>query len=98
MDDASRREFFIAPQQTFHRRYEALRAFFVDGRPLADIAAQFGYKPDALKAMISKFRAQHRSGRTPPFSFLTAVDDRLIDHAAKTSTAPMSRRSPIGDS
>jgi hypothetical protein len=98
MDDAPCRQFFVAPQQTFHRRYEALRAFFVDGRPLADIAAQFGYKTDALKAMISKFRAQYRSGQTPPFSFLTAEDDLPIGHAAKTSTAPMSPQSPIGDS
>jgi hypothetical protein len=98
MDDAPCRQFFVAPQQTFHRRYEALRAFFVEGRPLADIAAQFGYKTNALKAMVSKFRAQRRSGHTPPFSFLTAVDDRPIDHAAKTPTVPMSPQSPIGDS
>jgi len=98
MDDAPCRQFFVAPQQTFQRRYEALRAFFVEGRPLADIAAQFGYKADALKAMVSKFRSQCRSGQTPPFSFLTAVDDLPINRAAKTPTAPMSPRSPIGDS
>jgi hypothetical protein len=98
MDDARCRQFFVAPQQTFHRRYEALRAFFVEGRPLADIAAQFGYKTDALKAMVSKFRSQCRSDQTSPFSFLTAADDRPINHAAKMPTAPMSPQSPTGDS
>ena len=98
MDDAPCREFFVAPQQTFHRRYEALRAFFVEGRPLADIAAQFGYKADALKAMVSKFRSQRRSSQTPPFSFLTAADDLPINDAAKTPMAPMSPQSPINNS
>ena len=98
MDDAPCRDYFLAPQHTFHRRYEALRAFFVEGRPLADIAAQFGYKTDALKAMVSKFRSQRRSGQIPPFSFLTAVDDLPINDAAKTLMAPANPQSPINNS
>ena len=58
---------FLHPQLTFHRRYEGLRAFFVDDRPVAEIAVQFGYKPTALSVMISRFHAQFRRGSVPPF-------------------------------
>ena len=53
MDDSCRR-FFMEPEQTFHRRYEALRAFFVEGRSLEETAAKFGYRTAALKSMISR--------------------------------------------
>ena len=67
MDGQPCRRFFLDPQLTFHRRYEALRAFFVEDRPVAEIAAQFGYKPAALNVMISRFHAQFRRGAFPPF-------------------------------
>ena len=37
------------------------------GASLADIAAQFGYRPDALKAMISKFRSAPKRSDSPLF-------------------------------
>src|SRR5262249_46234028 len=43
------RQYFLAPQQTTQRRYEALRALFVTGEPLAVVAQRFGYKISALK-------------------------------------------------
>ncbi len=36
-------EFFIAPGQVNQRRYEALRAYFVDGLSYAEAGARFGY-------------------------------------------------------
>ena len=62
MDGHSCRSFFLEPQLTFHRRYEALRACFVEDRPVAEVAAQFGYKPTALQVMIRRFHAQFRRG------------------------------------
>jgi len=67
MDPQSGRRFFLEPNLTFHRRYEPLRAFFIDNRPAAEIAAQFSYKLTAFKVMISRFRAQVRLGQVPPF-------------------------------
>jgi hypothetical protein len=67
MDGQPGRRFFLAPELTFHRRYEALRALFVDDRPLVEVAAKFGYKPTALNVMISRFNSQLREGRVPPF-------------------------------
>jgi hypothetical protein len=43
MDDPRCRQFFLEPTETYHRQYEAIRAFFVEGRRLKEIAQQFGY-------------------------------------------------------
>ena len=43
MDDTRCRQFFLEPAETYHRPYEAMRAFFVEERQLREIAQQFGY-------------------------------------------------------
>jgi hypothetical protein len=98
MDGQPGRRFFLDPQLTFHRRYEALRAFFVEGRPVVEISATFGYKPTALNVMISQFNSQVCKGRVPPFSSQTGVGARQADGDVKTSMAPSSPRSPISGS
>lgn len=88
MEDDLCRRFFLDPQETFHRRYEALRAFFVERRSLEETAAQFGYRVGALKSMISRFRAGFRTGQAPPFFFPTGVGARRVGAAAKISRGP----------
>jgi hypothetical protein len=39
MDESHARQFFLEPKQTFQRQYEALRAIFVAGEPLDQVAA-----------------------------------------------------------
>jgi hypothetical protein len=68
MDDQLCRQFFLQPQQTFHRRYEALRAYVLDGLALAAVAERFGYRPSSLKSLICRFRAACAQGAPPPFS------------------------------
>ena len=67
MDDTGCRCFFLAPVATSHRQYEALRAFFIEGRRLQDIAQQFGYRETSLRSMVCRFRAQVHAGEVPPF-------------------------------
>jgi hypothetical protein len=86
VDDSRSLRFFLQPTATLHRRYEALRAYFVERRPLGEIAQQFGYRYTALRDLIYNFRAQCREDRIPPFSCLLAPGD----HAA---TAPILRPS-----
>jgi hypothetical protein len=43
MDDMAYQEFFTNPSQTYHRRYEALRAVFVEGRSQKVVADEFGF-------------------------------------------------------
>ena len=50
-------EFFTAPQQVNHRRYEALRAFFVEGLTHAEVAERFGYTRWAMVALVREYRA-----------------------------------------
>jgi transposase len=47
---------FIEPRNTTHRQYEALRAFFADGRPQAEVAKRFGYSVAAFRVMCCVFR------------------------------------------
>src|SRR5436305_1876630 len=68
-DGSDTRRFFLEPQQTVQRQYEALRAICVDDEPLARVAEGFGYKPSALRSMASRLRADGRRGvATPSFS------------------------------
>lgn len=56
MDDTAYREFFMRPSQTYHRRYEALRAVFIDGRPQKDVAEDFGFTYGAMRQLVFEFR------------------------------------------
>jgi hypothetical protein len=67
MDDTRCRDFFLEPVATYHRQYEALRAFFIEGRRLQDIAQQFGYQETSLRSMVCRFRAQVQAGEVSPF-------------------------------
>jgi hypothetical protein len=97
MDDRPCLQFFVEPQQTFQRRYEALRAIFVGGEPLVRVAERFGYKVAALKSIVCRFRADRRRGVTPPFFCRTVEDGLPVSGAARTKTGPSCRRSPIAD-
>ena len=68
MDDTLCQNFFGQPAQTLHRRYEALRAFFLEHRPLPEVARAFGYSYGSLRNLVADFRAQCQAGSLPPFS------------------------------
>ncbi len=74
MDGTRCRKFFLEPRETYHRQYEALRAFFVEGRPLNEIAQQFGYQESSLSVMISKFWNQVKANSLRPFLFSRGSD------------------------
>jgi transposase-like protein len=50
-------EAFARPAQVNQRRYEAVRAYVLEGAPLAGAAARFGYSPQALASLVRDFRA-----------------------------------------
>src|SRR5260221_13602090 len=50
-------EAFAQPTQVNQRRYEALRAYVLDGAPLAEAADRFGYSPPALASLARDLRA-----------------------------------------
>src|SRR4249920_3527815 len=50
-------ESFARPAGVNQRRYEAVRAYVLEGAPLAEAAARFGYAPSALASLVRDFRA-----------------------------------------
>lgn len=50
------RRFFLEPQLPRHRLYEALRAYFVEGRPSHQAARDFGYTPGSFRVFCHQFR------------------------------------------
>lgn len=50
------RRFFQEPSSTKQRMYEALRAYFLEGRPSKDVARDFGYTPGSFRVLCHQFR------------------------------------------
>ena len=59
-------EWYTSPQQVNHRRYEALRAYFVDGLSYAEAGARFGYTRWAMINLVREHRAGNLELFTPP--------------------------------
>lgn len=51
---------FLEPANSTHRQYEALRAFFVDRLPSAEVARRFGYTPGSFRVLVHQFRQDPR--------------------------------------
>lgn len=47
---------FLEPKNATHRQYEALRAYFVDEEPSAEVARRFGYTPGSFRVLCHEFR------------------------------------------
>ena len=47
---------FLTPANTAHRRYEALRAYFVEGLSSKQAAERFGYSPGSFRGLVHQFR------------------------------------------
>jgi len=59
--------FFLEPSSPKQRQYEALRAYFVEHHPSAEVARAFGYSPGSFQVMCHHFRHS-----TDPAFFLTS--------------------------
>jgi hypothetical protein len=50
-------EYFTVPTEAAQRRYEALRAYFVEELSAAEVGKRFGYTPQVVHQMASELRA-----------------------------------------
>ena len=48
--------FFLEPTNPTHRQYEALRAYFIEDFPSAEVARRFGYSPGSFRVLTHQFR------------------------------------------
>jgi transposase-like protein len=94
MDDTDCRQFFLEPTETYHRQYEALRAYFVEGRKLSEIAQQFGYQESSLRVLVHRFRNQVKANALHPFLFSRETDDLSSNPALKRPPLRKRRKSP----
>ena len=53
------RRFFLEPGGSKHRQYEALRAYFIEGRTAAQVANDFGYSIGSFHVLAHHFRREH---------------------------------------
>ena len=47
---------FLTPQNSNHRQYEALRAYFVERLPASEVAKRFGYTVGSVHQLVHQFR------------------------------------------
>src|SRR6266568_4352805 len=73
------RRFFAAPSHPRQRRYEALRAFFLEGRASHEVARAFGYSPGSFRVLCHEFRRD----RDPAFFASPAPGPRAQPKKAK---------------
>ena len=62
MDDSRCQDFFRQPTHPCHRRYEALRTVFVDGRSQKEVAEEFGVAYGSLRQWVLELRQHCRHG------------------------------------
>ena len=61
MDDTRCQGFFSETTNPYHRRYEALRAVFVEGRSQKKVAEEFGYQYGSFRQLVYEFRQHCRA-------------------------------------
>ncbi len=61
-------DYFLQPDDMTQRRYETLRAVFVEGLSLQDAAGRFHVSYGTVRNWASEFRQAFQPGQRPPFS------------------------------
>lgn len=92
MDGSSYQQFFLQPEDPWHRRYEALRAVFVEGESMADVAERLGVAHGTVRNWASEFRSQQDQGQAPPFFVFLRADAGPMTRIPRKRTH--ARRSP----
>lgn len=65
------RNFFLNPQIIAHKQYEALRAFYVEGRTAEEISEQFGYTKNSFYSLTRDFAAYLKTNDASNKFFVT---------------------------
>lgn len=81
--------FFLQPNHPIHRRYETLRAVFVDKLPMKEVAGRFDVHYGTVRNWASEFRAQHEAKQTPFFS--RAATPSRMTHKMTPANTPKSK-------
>ena len=96
MNGQTYERFFLSPNDTWHRRYEVLRAVFVEQHPMKEVAERFEISHGTVRNWASEFRTQRDAGQLSPFlsSRLAGVPHWTPRKKNVKSKSRMSRRCP----
>jgi|GEM_PF-4982688 len=94
MHVATEKDYFLQPLDVWHRRYEVLRAVFVDEQPMQEVARRFGIHYGTVRNWVGQFRHDRNAGLHPPFSphLPAAVQPLRPTTGNARSRLPMFRR------
>ncbi len=93
MDDAVCQQLFTHPDQTYQRRYEALRAVFVDGCSQKDVADRFEYTYGSMRQLVLEFRRHCDDKARPTESlFFETLEPGVPLRSRRTTTKASIRR------
>ena len=67
------RQVFLQPSSPVLRKYEALRAHFVEGCTTAEAAERFGYRPGSLRNLCSQLRKNPDGSATGFYASRSAI-------------------------
>jgi transposase-like protein len=88
MEGMAYQQYFFQPLDVWQRRYEAVRAVFVDGHSMADVAQHFAVTYGTVRNWVSEFRRDLDAGRRPPFSQCETVVDRQSQPTIPNKRSP----------
>src|SRR5260370_36910115 len=77
------------PRHAKQRMYEALRAFFVEGKPSKEVAHSFGYTPGSFRVLCHSFRRQ-----SDPAFFAAPHPSRFSPRRSKSRDLAVALRKP----
>lgn len=77
-------QFFLQPNDPCQRRYETLRAVFVDQQPMKDVARTFDIHYGTVRNWVSEFRAQ-RDAQQSPFFSRAAIRRTILKRKTKSN-------------
>jgi hypothetical protein len=63
-------DLFLNPKSVTHKQYEALRLYFVENVPAADVAKKFGYTYRGFTTIVSKFRQKIKNNDISELFFI----------------------------
>lgn len=94
MDRNTCQQFFLQPGENAQRRYEVLRAVFIDDDTALEAAERFQLSHGTVRNWVSQFSAELERGERPPFSKAVAMRRPVESMRTNRRTLPMFKSFP----
>ena len=92
MDRRTYEPFFLQPENPWQRRYEALRAIFVEEDTALQAAQRFGVSHGTVRNWVSEFCAEVDQGQPTPFFYRRHGEVPAVALQTPRTMTPPNRR------